>query len=209
MSIDCASLPRPPSAAPAPPSSFRGQFGNPTGWLGWVVGQAMAVKNASRSRFVLEQLDVSPAHDVLEIGFGPGADLARLSDRARSLSGVDHSASMVRMASRRVKRADLRIGSACALPFADASFDRVLSINSVQFWESLPLGLCEVRRVLKPGGLAVIAIQPRNIGATAQTTAEWGERLEQTFGAVGFDSIRRTLSTEAPVPTVAVAAHRP
>jgi ubiquinone/menaquinone biosynthesis C-methylase UbiE len=113
------------------------------------------------------------------------------------------------MAQRRNPGADLRLASACALPFGGQAFDRVFPIDSVQFWESLPLGLCEVLRVLKPNGLAAIAIQPRNKGATAQTTAEWGDQLEAAFKAVRFTGVRLAFSNERPVPTRRSGAKAP
>jgi hypothetical protein len=52
------------------PRNIHEQFGNPTGPLGWLVGQVMAVKNAARSRWVLSLLRLESASDVLEVGFG-------------------------------------------------------------------------------------------------------------------------------------------
>ncbi|MDN8820283.1 class I SAM-dependent methyltransferase, partial [Staphylococcus aureus] len=45
-------------------------------------------------------------------------------------------------------------GAAESLPFADASFDYVFSRYSAHHWSDLGLALREVRRVLKPGGVA-------------------------------------------------------
>lgn len=45
---------------------------------------------------------------------------------------------------------------ACALPFRDNYADVVISRGSFQFWPDLQKGLAEVRRVLKPGGVAYI-----------------------------------------------------
>ena len=46
-------------------------------------------------------------------------------------------------------------GAAERLPFADAEFDYVLSRYSTHHWNDVGLALREVRRVLKPGGVAV------------------------------------------------------
>jgi SAM-dependent methyltransferase len=44
-----------------------------------------------------------------------------------------------------------------ALPFEDGSFDRAYSVNSVFFWPDPDAAFAEIYRVLRPGGLAVIA----------------------------------------------------
>jgi ubiquinone/menaquinone biosynthesis C-methylase UbiE len=172
----------------------------------------MAVKNAARSRWVLSLLRLESASDVLEVGFGSGVDVrrvARLAPGAR-VAGIDRSREMLRQARRRnsaevaAGRIDLRPGSAEALPFADASFDRVFSINSVQFWANRQRCLRELRRVLRPGGMAVIAIQPRNKGATAATSGEWRERLEADLLDAGFIASNGLLRDARPVPVACV-----
>ena len=45
---------------------------------------------------------------------------------------------------------------ACALPFRDGFADVMVSRGSFHFWPDLQKGLAEVRRVLKPGGVAYI-----------------------------------------------------
>ena len=194
------------------PRNIHEQFGNPTGPLGWLVGQVMAVKNAPRSRWVLSLLRLEGASHVLEVGFGSGVDvrrIARLAPRAR-VAGVDRSREMLRQARGRnaaeiaAGRVDLRLGSAAALPFANASFDRAFSINSVQFWADRQRCLRELYRVLRPGGLAVIAIQPRNKGATAATSGEWRERLEAELLAAGFIPVHGLLSDARPIPVACV-----
>jgi len=117
---------------------------------------------------------------------------------------------MVRQATRRNRRevgagrVDLRLASAAALPFDAGSFDAVYSINAVQFWEDLSTSLAEVRRVLRPGGLAAIAIQPRNPGADAETTRSWQERLTRVLAAAGFEEVHAEVRPTRPAPTVCV-----
>jgi ubiquinone/menaquinone biosynthesis C-methylase UbiE len=48
------------------------------------------------------------------------------------------------------------IASAAALPFADHSFDMVVSASALHYFDQPALSLREMRRVLKPGGSAVI-----------------------------------------------------
>jgi len=66
--------------------------------MGWVAGQLMAMKNGHRSVWVFSLLDLKPTDRVLEIGFGSGTDIARASQAAAFVAGVDHSEVMLKMA---------------------------------------------------------------------------------------------------------------
>jgi ubiquinone/menaquinone biosynthesis C-methylase UbiE len=92
----------------------------------------MAFENAPMNRLAVDLLDVKPDDRVLEIGFGPGAAIALLAERAQRgvVAGVDPSAVMVRQASRRnrkvvQRRVELRQGTAASLPFGDGSSGRI------------------------------------------------------------------------------------
>src|SRR5215472_4677725 len=80
-------------------------FRQPRGFAGWLVGWEMALRSSNRQRNVwaVGLLGVEPTDHVLEIGFGPGIAIRALSRRATHglVCGVDHSAVMVRQATRR------------------------------------------------------------------------------------------------------------
>src|SRR6266508_2020433 len=89
-------------------------------------------------------------------------ELARLgANEIARVVGVDISSAMLDAV---VRRADIRgerrfaaiLGTAHALPFADASFDRVVAGFTVRNFGDLASGLREMRRVLRPSGRAVI-----------------------------------------------------
>jgi SAM-dependent methyltransferase len=203
-----------PSPASPRPRTLREQFGNPTGWVGALVGRLMSATNAERSMWVLSLLKLEPHHRLLEIGYGPGNDIERASWVLTQghVTGIDHSATMHRMASRRnagaIERGkvELHLGTAARLPYDDSSFDRLLSINSAQFWPELIPGLREARRVLRPEGLLAIAIQPRHKGATAADTDAWRDRLEGAARDAGLGHITLPVSATRPTPTVCLLA---
>ena len=98
---------------------------------------------------------------VLDVGTGPGQLLVELGRRRDdiSLAGIDPSDDMVGHATRRLDgtalldRTELHVASAEALPFADASFDAVISTLSSHHWADPSLAINEQARVLRPGGV--------------------------------------------------------
>ena len=125
----------------------------------------MAFKNRERSEWVLSRLNLDEEDRVLEIGFGPGVDIKRASDRAGYVDGVDPSDVMLQLARRRnasavaTGRVNLRAGAMPRLPFGNATFDKAFSINAYQFWPDLDRSVADLRRVMKPNGWVAIAVQ--------------------------------------------------
>lgn len=104
----------------------------------------------------------APAHDVLDVGCGTGRLLETAAgcwDGVR-FTGVDASEEMVEEA-RRKHEGDVRFvfkqGDASALPVDSDSFDAVFSTMSFHHWRDQVAGIHEVARVLRPGGLFVLA----------------------------------------------------
>jgi ubiquinone/menaquinone biosynthesis C-methylase UbiE len=194
--------------------NWRGQFVKPTGALGWAVGHAMAFKNRERSEWVLSLLDLRAADRVLEIGFGPGADIARASRVAAFVAGVDHSEVMLGQASRRNRgairagRVELHCGVAAQLPCPDSKFDCAFAINSAQFWKESAKAFGEIRRVLKPGGRILLAVQPRNKGVTDETARQVGYTLAKGLTAAGFEGVHCEFKDMKPVATACVLGRR-
>lgn len=97
---------------------------------------------------------------VLELGIGTGLNV-RHYPAGVTLTGVDWSSAMLQKASDAAARLgvhlDTKQADACALPFADASFDTVLATYVLCSVPSLAGALGEARRVLKPGGRLLLA----------------------------------------------------
>jgi hypothetical protein len=75
-----------PAAEGCQKPGWRQQFSRPTGFLGRLVGHLMAVKNKERSLWVISLLKVGCGDRVLEIGFGSGMDIRRVSEIANNNS---------------------------------------------------------------------------------------------------------------------------
>ncbi|MGF6307453.1 ubiquinone/menaquinone biosynthesis C-methylase UbiE [Bradyrhizobium sp. i1.8.4] len=149
-------------------SIFLRAFGRPRGLLGRLGGVIMARANADCGAWVTGLLEVEPDDSVLEVGFGPGVVIQRLSKLmpAGRVAGIDVSQEMVEQARARNKAAirdghtELRLGSVERLPFDEDSFDKALAINSMQVWPDAVAGLREIRRVIKPSGRIALGFTP-------------------------------------------------
>jgi SAM-dependent methyltransferase len=108
----------------------------------------------------VDHVGLEAGQRVLDVGCGPGA----LSARAAQVVGADHvtaidpSQPFVEAARARIPGADVRLGDAESLPFADDSFDAVLSQLVVNFIPDAPAGVAEMRRVARPGGLVAACV---------------------------------------------------
>jgi ubiquinone/menaquinone biosynthesis C-methylase UbiE len=197
-------------AAVCKPVGLARQFRQPTGWLGWCIGQLMAVKNRSRSEWVIPLLDIRSTDQVLEVGFGSGTDIGRVSALASQgfVAGIDHSVVMVQQAKRRNKAAiqaklvDLQQASAASIPFLDTSFNKVFAINVAQCWENPLIELTELHRVLQPSGSLALAIQPRTPHATEATAQATGEFLVNWLTVAGFEQVKLETKFIQPISTV-------
>lgn len=145
-----------------------GQLRRPNGPLAPVTAAVLNVVNRPINRWAVGALRLTGDEEVLDVGFGGGVGLALVLARlpAGRVTGIDISEEMVQrgasrfrpeMAERRVRL--LRAGVE-AMPFAESSFDRAYTVNTIFFWPDVAAGLRELHRVLRPGGRLVIAAPP-------------------------------------------------
>jgi SAM-dependent methyltransferase len=151
-------------------------------------------------RAILAALDLRPEDRLLDVGCGGGLLLRDALASGASVTGLDHSEEMVRLAGERAPEAEVVLGSAERLPFADDSFT-ALSMSIVFFFLPDPVAvLRECRRVLAPGGrLAVYTTSPalRGTPAAPEPLASRGHFYE--------DDELAGLAREAALGNVAVA----
>lgn len=102
---------------------------------------------------------------VLDFGCGSGYGSAQIAETAARVVGVDVAEDAVVHAHAHFVRDNLsfeRIEPNAALPFADASFDTVLSFQVIEHVSDPELYLSEIRRVLAPNGHLVLATPDRS-----------------------------------------------
>jgi len=123
----------------------------------------IALKGKDRDSYFLSYmrlLDVKPGDTVLETSVGTGLNFQYLP-RGAKLSGLDLSPEMLANCVDNLRRwkleADLYLGNAEHLPFADASFDVVFHVGGINFFSDRAGAIREMIRVCKPGGQLLIA----------------------------------------------------
>jgi SAM-dependent methyltransferase len=97
---------------------------------------------------------------ILDAGCGAGPLFAALRDRGAIVTGFDASTGMIAVARRRLgDGADLQVADlGSPLPFPDDAFDDVIASLVLHYLEDWGPVLAEFRRVLKPGGRVIVAV---------------------------------------------------
>ncbi|HEX7855817.1 MAG TPA: methyltransferase domain-containing protein [Sphingobium sp.] len=98
---------------------------------------------------------------VLDVACGPGIVACALAERAGRVTGIDLTPAMIEQARARAEALaldtiDWQVGNATALPFADASFDRVVTRYSFHHMPDPAAALAEMKRVCRPDGRIVV-----------------------------------------------------
>jgi ubiquinone/menaquinone biosynthesis C-methylase UbiE len=100
--------------------------------------------------------------EVLEVGVGAGTDFVNWVRAGARATGVDLTTRGVELTRERLAleglHADVRVADAEKLPFADESFDIVYSYGVLHHSPDTARAIQEVRRVLRPGGTALVMI---------------------------------------------------
>jgi SAM-dependent methyltransferase len=96
---------------------------------------------------------------VADLGCGPGHVARYLHDQGVTVVGIDLSPNMIACAARRNPGLDFSVGDMSALAGPDASLAGIVAFYSIVHLESHELGpiVSEMRRVLVPGGLALVS----------------------------------------------------
>jgi ubiquinone/menaquinone biosynthesis C-methylase UbiE len=115
-----------------------------------------------RRELVRAALGARPGDRVLDVGCGPGfyvTELAKAVGRAGSVAGLDASADMLAVAAKRAEghgNVTFHQADATSLPVPDASFERALCVQVLEYVHDVPAALSQMHRALRPGGRVLV-----------------------------------------------------
>ncbi len=146
------------------------QLRKPSGEEGIKVGEWMNKGNLRINLDAFKILDASPNDSILEIGMGNGYFVKDIVSVHPSISytGYDFSDVMIEESKKRNAewiangQAKFVLGDITSLPFPDNSFTKIITINTIYFWEDTNRILNELIRVLKPNGKLMISLRPKH-----------------------------------------------
>jgi arsenite methyltransferase len=115
-----------------------------------------------RRELVRAALGARPGDRVLDVGCGPGFYVTELLEAVGpegSVAGLDASADMLAVAAQRAEghgNVTFHQADATSLPVPDASFERAVCVQVLEYVHDVPAALSQMHRALRPGGRVLI-----------------------------------------------------
>ncbi|WP_231490584.1 class I SAM-dependent methyltransferase [Pedobacter sp. Leaf170] len=186
------------------------QLSCPDGEYGIKTGEMMNNSNIGMTRSAIDALKLKPNDVILEIGHGNAAHVANILDSAENLTyyGVDISKTIIAEAEKinaefiKEKLASFTLTDGKTIPFEDNKFDKLFTVNTIYFWQNPFQYLQEIRRILKPNGLLIIAFADKTFMETLPFT-KFGFNLYDELKAfeilsnAGFEILKSEHKNEA------------
>jgi ubiquinone/menaquinone biosynthesis C-methylase UbiE len=168
---------------------------------------------------VLAAAGVRTGDRVLDVACGTGVlarEAARSVGPSGFVAGLDPHPGMLAVAARLSPSIEWRLGDAHALPYADASFDAVVSQFGLMYFADRRLALREMLRVAAGGGRLAIAVWDSLERTPAY--ADLVSLLERTAGQQAADALRKpfalgdrdalaALVEDAGIPEAEITTH--
>jgi len=196
-------------------------FKKPEGFFGRIAGKFMEHGNLTINIKTLEQLNIQPDDDILEIGFASGKTIKNIFDlnMVNTISGLDISETMVHQAKIKFKdeiesgKVKIKLGAIEEIPFDDGSFSKIFTVNTLYFWSDPDKSINEVLKVLKPNGKFIVAYRSKKFidnmklekhGFTGYDAAD----LESLFNKSKFKHCESIFFKDKNIETVITIAHK-
>ena len=164
-------------------------------------------RHAALPEWALEGFEIANGSQMLDVGCGGGANMARLLKLCPEgrVTGLDFSTLALEIAADYNNNAIVDKmctvvgGNAVQIPLAKDIFDVAIAFETIYYWASIERGLVEMHRVLKPGGTVLIANELDGLSPNDQELARavggmrvyTPDEIEQALAEAGFTGITR------------------
>ena len=170
------------------------QYKHPKGSLGKFVGRKMDQMNDTQNDWVLSLINLRSTDTVLEIGFGTGKTLTKLSDKVTKglVYGIDPSKTMYDTASQlleteiRIGRVKLFHGAIEDFPITDIRFQKLIAVHVVYFWDDLASVCSKLFRLAADGALVAIYFVSPVMSSTKVFREYSGDEIKRALTSAGF-----------------------
>jgi len=188
---------------------FAKQLRKPTGNIGKHVGNVMNDINLFMNSFTFKSMNIKNNDRILEVGFGNGKFIQNILEKAENVTykGIELSEIMIEEAIIRNQPlinsgiVDLKLANVYNIPFEKETFDKVVTINTIYFFENIDAAIKEISRVLIKNGSLCITIRTKekfqNVSFSQYLTNLFDySELESILLSNGFENIKKEYCIE-------------
>ena len=178
------------------------QLSNPEGEIGKEVAKMMNETNISMTKESIKALYLTDNESVLELGHGNAGHLPYLLDFADNIqyTGLEISETMKSEAesinSKYLSQANFQLFDGNKIPFENESFDKIMTVNTIYFWENPVEFFNEIYRVLKKDGSFVLTFAKKDFMKNLPFTADFRlynyEDVEELVAQTNFKRMIRS-----------------
>ncbi len=160
------------------------------------------------SEMLLKLLNPLPKDKILDVGCGTGIFTIDVMAFGPMITGIDISRPMLRKAMDKTSQSGFTgiCADMCALPFAENSFDKVLSMTAIEFVEDAKKVIDELDRVTKKGG-SIVVTTLNSLSPWANRRLNAAKKGHDLFNKIFFRSPDEMRSLVPANPVVKTAIH--
>ena len=144
------------------------QLRKPSGLFGRVVSRMMDARNRKFYLRIISEMHIQNGDRVYEIGYGPGLGVHMIASNISdcTISGIDFSELMIKMASKRNKRfiaegrVHLKYGDLITANTTGEHYDKIFCVNVIYFWKDLKPVFQKIYSMLAGEGSFYIFMTP-------------------------------------------------
>ena len=177
----------------------------------WFETQCGILVKQYESELLLKLLNPLSGEKILDVGCGTGVFTIDVMAQGSRITGIDISEPMLRKAVNKIDKISRYAfngicADMCALPFADNSFDKVLSMTAIEFIEDAKKAVAELDRVIRQGGTIVLTTL-NSLSPWAEQRRKAAETGHDLFQKIFFRSPDEMRSLVPANPVVKTAIH--